>query len=122
MAVSALAKPVLVLVTYSVPICSRVPTQSFKDPSILSEIISPNLDESQESIFWCKKKKRISAVRQKTGIPAYEMIAPCSRCTMSFSFTLLGLKMHTDTGVKYKLWLLAHRSFLLLKYCISHGI
>ena len=34
----------------------------------MSEIISSDLDESQESIFWCKKK-RISAVWQKIGIP-----------------------------------------------------
>ena len=44
-----------------------LPVRSFKDPPILSEIISSDLDESQESIFWCKK--RISAVQQKTGIP-----------------------------------------------------
>ena len=27
-----------------------------KDPPILSEIISSDLDESQEAIFWCKKR------------------------------------------------------------------
>ena len=46
-----------------------LPLRSFKDPPILSEIISSDLDESQESIFWCKKN-RISAVQRKIGIPA----------------------------------------------------
>ena len=36
-------------------------------PPILSEIISADLDESQESIFWCKK----SGVRRKISIPVY---------------------------------------------------
>ena len=45
-----------------------LPVRSFKDPPILSEIISSDLDESQESIFWCNKK-RISANQQKIGIP-----------------------------------------------------
>ena len=29
-----------------------LPVRSFKDPPILSEIISSDLDESQELIFW----------------------------------------------------------------------
>ena len=34
-----------------------LPVRSFKDPPpILSEIISSDLEESQESIFWCKKR------------------------------------------------------------------
>ena len=33
-----------------------LPVRSFKDPPILSEIISSDLDESQGSIFWCKKR------------------------------------------------------------------
>ena len=36
-----------------------LPVRSFKDPPpppILSEIISSDLDETQESIFWCKKE------------------------------------------------------------------
>ena len=47
-----------------------LPVRSFKDPPILSEIISSDLDESQESIPWCKKTW-ISAVWQKIGIPDY---------------------------------------------------
>ena len=33
-----------------------LPLRSFKEPPILSEIISSDLDEYQESIFWCKKQ------------------------------------------------------------------
>ena len=33
-----------------------LPVRSFKDPPILSEIISSDLDESKESIFWCRKR------------------------------------------------------------------
>ena len=31
-----------------------LPVRSFKDPPILSEMISSDLDESQASLFWCK--------------------------------------------------------------------
>ena len=34
-----------------------IPVRRFKDPPILSEIISSDLDESQESIFCCKKRR-----------------------------------------------------------------
>ena len=57
--------------TFCVKLDGELPllVRSFKDPPpILSEIISSDLDESQESIFWCKK---ISTVQQKIGIPVF---------------------------------------------------
>ena len=58
-----------------------LPVKSFKDPPILSEIISSDLAESQESIFRCQKSdfppfgwKLVSLVMQVMLTPAYHLV------------------------------------------------